>query len=152
MSKALDIAEAIRTRLVTAPAAGELETPCDLTAIPECILVDRQKSVSSLVAAAVAKAGGTAVMILHDDFRVADGNAKRPALELGYSVRVYSKPVLADGDYPADDVVEAIIKRLWQWVPGGGHQHREARVQPGGMIPDRSYLIYEIGVMVPASI
>lgn len=160
MSKALDIADLIKARLLTAPAEGELATPANLTLLAnvaalngeDAILVDRQKDIGPMVTIRVAKASGTAVVILWDGHEVADANARRPLMQFAYSIRVYSKPVMSGEDFPADDVMESIINRLWQWVPLGGHQHREVRLTPGGMIPDRSFLIYDLGVLVPASL
>lgn len=151
MSKALDIADLIKNRLLAAPLPGEIATPADLTALaPDGIIVDRQKDILTAVKVRVAKALGTAVVILWDGHAVADPNARRPAMDLSYTIRVYSKPVLAAGDLAADDVMESVINRLWQWVPQGGHPHREARLQPGGLVPDRVFLIYDCGVLVPA--
>lgn len=152
MSKALDIAELIRTRLITAPAVGELETPVDLTELPEeSVIVDRQKDINTMTSVAVAKAKGTAIVILWDGQAVADENAKRPRVELSYNISVHSKPVIAAGDFPADDVMESIINRLWHWVPQGRHQQYEVKIRPGGLVPHKSFLIYDLGAVIVAS-
>jgi len=153
MSKATDIADLIRTRLLTAPAVGELATLCDLTELgADGIIVDRQKDIQTLAAKAVAKARGTAIVILWDDQAVADKNAKRPKMAYSYNIAVWSKPVISQGEFPADDVMESIITRLWHWVPQGGHQHKEVEITPGGLVPHKSFLIYDCGATVPANL
>lgn len=150
MSKALDHAELIATRLATAPATGERETTVNLPAID--IIVDRQKNVLSDITKAVAKAGGTAIVILWQGFTTIDKNASAPRLAHRYTITVYSKPVIAGDDLAADDVMESVIQRLWQWIPAGYHANGEVEVQNGGMVPDRSYLIYDCEITIPASL
>lgn len=153
MSQALDIADLIRTRLLTAPVTGEPSTPVSLPTLGEDgIIVDRQKDIATMVKIQIAKAIGTGVTILWDGHAVRDFNASRPDMDLSYTIQVISKPVITAGAFPADDVMESIILRLWQWVPGGGHANRECKIQPGGIVADRSFLIYDLGVTVPASL
>lgn len=151
MSKALDNAELIRTRLLTAPAVGEIPTSVDLTTLTDEIIIDRQKSILPTVRLAVAKAGGTAISILWLGGRVADANARTPRIEHRYTVTVWSKPIIAGGNLPADDVVESAINRLWHWRPQGGHAFGEARPENVGMVPDKSFLIYDFEVVIPIS-
>lgn len=152
MSKASDIAELIRTRLLTAPAEGEIETLVPLHELgTNGIIVDRQKNIRSLAAKAVDKTRGTAIVILWNDHAVADKNAKRPRMIYGYNIAVWSKPVIAGAAWKADDVIASIINRMWQWVPGGGHQYNEVEIRPGGMVPDETFLIYDCGLLAPAS-
>lgn len=153
MSKALDLAETIRTRLLTAPVTTgprpELATAVDLT--PLSIIVDRQKNVLSAVTAAVAKAGGTAITILWQGFQTADENAMTPRLDHRYTIFVWSKPIIAGDDLTADDVMDSIVNRLWHWVPGGGHAFKEAKVKNGGLVPNPKFLIYDCEVVIPVS-
>ena len=152
MSKAADIADLIRTRLITAPAVGEIETPVDLTDLPaDSVIVDKQKDILTMASKAVAKAKGTAIVILWDGHAIADKNAKRPRMDLSFTVSVWSRPVISGGVLAADDVMESIINRLWQWVPQGGHPNNEVVIRPGGLVPHKSFLIYDCGVIVPAS-
>jgi hypothetical protein len=149
MSKALDNADLIRTRLLTAPAAGELATRIDITGVD--VIVDRQKNILNKVAAAVGKSKGTAIVILWGGFVTSDENASKPRLESRYTISVWSKPVIAQGDLAADDVMEAVIRRIWHWRPGGPHAHGEARVKDGGIVPNASYLIYDCEVVIPST-
>lgn len=151
MSVPLDVADLIRTRLVTTPAAGELATVIDLAAIAESVIVDRQKAILGEVSKALAKVGGTAVLILWQDYRIVDENAARPRLEHSYNITVWSKPVLAGDALAADDVMQSIIARLWHWNPSGGHAFGEAKLRQGGLVPHKSYLIYDLEVVIPIS-
>lgn len=152
MSKAITVAEAIRTRLLTAPASNEIPTLVNLTALGAAgIIVDRQKEVLELVSTAVGKAVGTAIVILWDGHSVANENTGKPRMNYSYTLQVWSRPKLASGAFPADDVMESIIARMWQWIPSGGHSHHEVKIRPGGMVPNKSYLIYDLGVLVPVS-
>lgn len=147
MSYQLAIAEHIRTRLLTAPVAGELPTPLALAGLD--IIVDRQKNILSDVTKAVAKAKGTAVVILWEGFTTVDKNSARPRLAHSYNITVWSKPVLAGANLAADDVMESIIARLWQWKPAGGHAFSEADVRNGGLVPDAKFLKYDCEVIIP---
>lgn len=147
MSKALDISALIRTRLLTAPGAGELPTPLDITGLD--VIVDRQKNILSDVTKAVAKAKGTAIVILYEGFRVDDEDSGQPRLANTYNVCVWSRPVIAGEALPADDVLESVILRLWQWIPVGAHFHQEATVKNGGLVPDLKFLKYDCEVIIP---
>jgi hypothetical protein len=145
MSKALDMAELIRTRLLSAPTGSERTTPVDLTDVD--VIVDRQKNILSMISLAVSKAKGTAIVILWDGFRSEDGEQASPRLVNSYQIRVYSKPVIAGDNLLADDVMESIILRLWQWRPVAGDAYfNEARIVDGGLIPDKAFLVYDLQV------
>jgi hypothetical protein len=149
MSKFLDHADTLRTRLITAPATGEPATPVDLTALE--VIVDRQKNILTEVSKAVAKAGGTAIVILWTGFQTVDKNARRPRLGNSYTITVWSKPVIAGNDLAADDVMESVILRLWQWVPDGGHSQGEVQIRDGGLVPDNKFLKYDLDVVIPTT-
>ncbi len=149
MSKALDNADLIRTRLLSAPTTGELETAIDITGV--AVIVDRQKSILTKVATAVGRSQGTAIVILWGGFVTSDENASKPRLECRYTISVWSKPVLTQGGLAADDVMEAVIRRMWHWKPSGPHAHGEARVKDGGIVPHTSYLIYDCEVVIPST-
>jgi hypothetical protein len=150
MSAALDMADLIRNRILTAPAVGEIPTTVDLTHID--VIIDRQTPVISQINAAVAKASGTAIVIFWEGFQVPDPNTSRPRLALRYNIRVYSKQVIDGANRPADNVIESIVIRMWHWVPDGGHAHGEANVLNGDMVPDKSFLIYDCEVVIPAAL
>lgn len=147
MSKALQYADLIRARLLAAPTAGEIETPVDLTTLD--VIVYRQRKIQSVIDAAVAKATGTAIVIMHQGFRTVDKNAKRPRLQQTYNITVWSKPIIAGDELAADDVMESVINRMWQWQPTGGHAFGEAEVVDGGLVPDAKFLKYDCEVTIP---
>lgn len=149
MSKALDMADLIRTRLLTAPTEGELETPQNITAVP--VIVDRQKNIVSAVTLAVSKTSGCAITILWEGFTTADENSRKPRLAHRYTVSVFAKPVISGDELTADDVMESVILRLWHWRPGGGHAFGEAVVRNGGLLPHKSFLIYDCEVVIPST-
>ena len=121
MSKINDIAVMIRTRLLTAPGASEIETLVDLTELGEAgIIIDGQKDLAAKVKVAVAKARGTGIVILWNDHAVKDENSVRPRMIYGFTVEIWSKPIIAGDEWKADDVFQSVINRLWQWSPGGG--------------------------------
>jgi hypothetical protein len=150
MSAALDMADMIRSRILTAPIGGEIATTVDLTRID--VIIDRQKPVLSLIKAAVAKATGTAIVITWQGFQVPDQNTSRPRLAQRYNIAVYSKQVIDGENRPADNVIESIVNRLWHWVPDGGHAFGEAEVINGDMVPDNSYLVYDCEVVIPVNL
>ena len=150
MSAALDMADLIRTRILTAPTGGELATTLNLTGLD--VIIDRQVAILSKIDVAVAKAKGTAVVIFWEGFQVPDANTRKPRLAQRYNIRVYSKQIIGGAAYPADDVLESIIQRLWHWVPVGVHAFGEITVENGDMIPDKSYLIYDCEVVIPVSL
>ena len=149
MSQQLALAEMIRTRLLTAPAVGELATQMDLTGLD--VIVDRQKNILVEVTKSVAKARGTAVVILWEGWTPVDKNSKRPRLAHSYNITVWSKPIIAGANLAADDVMESIIARLWHWKPTGGHAFSEAEVRNGGLVPDAKFLKYDLEVVIPVS-
>jgi hypothetical protein len=149
MSKQLDNADLIRMRLLTAPVAGEIPTTLDLTKLD--VIVDRQKQIEAEVAKGVAKSTGTAITILWEGFVTVDKNARRPRLAHSYTLVVWSKPVIAGKNLTADDVMESVVQRLWQWRPVGGHAFSECEVKDGGLVPDAKYLKYDVQVVIPIS-
>ncbi len=148
MSGAIKIAKLIRERLLTTPAAGELPTSVDLTKVD--VIIDRQVAILSLVEAAVAKVSGCAVVILWQGFQIPDRHTSRPRMAHRFTLTVWSQQVIDDGHRPADLVVESLAARLWQWTPvAGDHAYGELQVGGGDMVPDRSYLVYELEVIAP---
>ncbi len=149
MSIALDTAELIKTRLLTAPAGGELPTTVDITDLT--VIVDRQKQVLNEINKAVAKAKGTAILIVYTGFDVLDADASTPRLANRYSLQVWCKPIIAGANLAADDVLESVVHRMWHWIPSGHHHFDEARVLPGGMMPSKTHVVYDCEVLVPVS-
>lgn len=161
MSKIKDIAGMIRTRLLTAPAAGEIATLVDLTELyqpnadpqlaVDAIIIDGQKDNAAKVKKVIAKRRGTAILITWTDHAVKDKNSQRPRMLYGYTVEIWSKPIIAGDEWEADAVLESVINRLWQWKPYGGGPSSEVEIRPGGLVPDRTYLVHDLGALVPAT-
>jgi hypothetical protein len=150
MSASLDMADLIRTRLLTAPITGELATSVNLTTME--VVIYRQTPIVSQITAAVAKATGGVILITWEGFRIPDGNTARPRLANRYNISVWNKPIIDNNARPADEVVESIINRLWQWVPGGGHAYGEVEVRSGDMVPDKNFLIYDLEITIPTNL
>lgn len=147
MSAPTDMAEMIRNRILTPPAAGELATLVDLTHTD--VIIYRQQSLDAEIKATVGKTTGNCIVIEWSGFRTLDKNASRPRLAETYNVSVWSKPVIDDGANPAELVIKSIVLRMWHWVPEGGHAHDEAEPTNGGVTPSKSFLIYDCEVAVP---
>jgi len=150
MSKALDHADLMAARISSAPAAGEEPTTIDITHVP-CV-VDRQKDILSVINEAVARDSGIAIVILWQGFTTLDQDSPNPRIANRYTVTVYSQPVIAGANLPADNVMESVIQRLLGWVPAGNHYNDRAQINNGGMMPDRSLLIYDCEVTIPSSL
>lgn len=150
MSKALDMADLIKARLNAAPAAGELATPVDITGVE--VIIYRQQDLGSKIAAASAKASGTAIVILWDGYVFPDAAARTPRISNSYTIEVWSKPVIANAELPADGVMEAIVRRLWHWVPVGFSHLDECVLTGGGLVPDSKFLKYDLSLTIPVSL
>ena len=147
MSTPTDMADLIRNRILTAPAVDEMATLVNLTGID--VIVYKQQSIDAAVKAAVGKASGCAITIEWAGFITDDDDAQAPALRENYTISVWSKPVIDDGNRPAELVLKSIILRMWGWVPNGSHSTDRARPRNGGVTPSKSYLIYDCEVSVP---
>jgi hypothetical protein len=150
MSASLDMADLIRTRLLTAPTSSEMATSVDLTAME--VVIYRQTPIVSQITAAVAKASGGVILITWEGFRIPDGNTARPRLANRYNVSVWNKPIIDNNARPADEVMESILLRLWHWVPAGGHSHGEVEIRTGDMVPDKNFLIYDLEITIPTNL
>ena len=148
-SKALMYADLMSDRIKTAPVEGEIETPLDITDL--AVLVYEQKAIANKINAAVDKSKGAAIVITWEGFTVLDKNAARPRLAHRYNICVWSSPIIDQGAFPADQIIESLINRLWQWVPGGGHAFGEAEVKDGGIVPDPKFLKIDCEVSIPIS-
>lgn len=150
MSISLDHAVSIQNRLASAPAAGELTTAVDITGVPSN--VDRYGLILGDIQAAVQKAVGTFISIRWEGWTTLDENASRPRLACRYTIFVWSRTVRDPASLSPDDVMEAIMRRLWQWRPDGQTVLGEAKVGSGGIVPDKSFLVYDCEVIIPTSI
>ena len=134
MSSALTTADLIRTRLLTAPAAGEAANSVDLTKVP--VVVYQQTDLEDEVNRAVAKGAGAAVVIAWSGFDVPDPNTSTPRLGHRFTLGVFGRHKLATAAKPADGIVESIVTRLWQWVPAGIHTHCMVQITGCELSPD----------------
>lgn len=135
MSAWMTMADAVKTRLESLAALAGVD-----------VVVDRQKSISSMVAAAVGKAKGACVTILFDGAELTDdsGLATRPR----FIIRLYAKPVIRDNDpeaVPADDILEAMLPALHHWSPKTRPTCYDLMEisNPPAMLPDSKWLIYQ---------
>jgi hypothetical protein len=136
MSRMLDIADAIKTRLESRAALEEIP-----------VVVDRQKDISVLIAKSVGRSKGSCITILWDGFGVPDPNTSGPQVTSRYTLRTWSRPVI-NNETPADELVEEICKALHHWIPVGVHAFGEMTVSGGDFVPDSKWLIYEVDVEV----
>lgn len=135
MSKHLDIADDIKVRL-------DLMLTGDLADVP--VIVDRQKDIVVEITKNVKKATGSVVTILWTGYtRTATGERRG-----NYMIRVYSRPILLDGNQPADDIVELIDTALNEWIPASAsanqHTHYKMIGEGADMAPDKNFLLYEM--------
>jgi len=144
------MADLIRNRILIAPTQNELATLVDLTHLD--VIVYKQQSIDAVVNAAIGKASGCAITIEWSGFRTLEKNSSRPRLAETYQISVWSKPVIDNGNHPAELVIKSIILRMWQWLPLGGHAFDEAVPANGGVTPNSKYLIYDCEVTVPVSL
>jgi hypothetical protein len=142
MSRYLTIAEDIKARLDEkfTDEAGEFAVA--LAGVT--VIVDRQKDILTMVNTSVTKATGCVVTVLWTGF----GRAPTGERTATYVLRVYSRPVLLEGNYPADDIVERIATVLDEWVPAAasstGHCHYKMNGEGADLVPDRNFLLYEM--------
>lgn len=140
MSKAIDIAEAMASRINA------------LSGVPANVaLVDRQKNIQVEVANRVAKMGGSAIIILYEGFSnpsaMASGSLN---ITRRYTVTLYARPILQATDaMPADDLIELVAAALHDWEPdettaGFG----EITVSGCDLRPDKTYFIYDLDVEI----
>lgn len=151
MSEFYKIAEIVRERFLTAPAAGELATPLDITDGID-ILVLEEGDTTSKVAQAVAKARGAAIEIQWIGWRVADKNAHRPRLDAVYNIYVFSRLIITGEALRADDVVQSVLLRLWHWIPRGAHAFGEVRPGGGDLTRGKKYMAYDFDLTIPVNL
>lgn len=150
MSVSLDHAVLIQNRLATAPVAGELTTALDITGVPSN--VDRYGAILGDIQAAVQKAAGTFISILWDGWTTLDGNASSPRIGCRYTIAVWARTVREPTALAPDDVMEAIMRRMWHWIPAGKTVRGEVQMGAGGVVPNKSFLVYDLEVIIPSSI
>jgi hypothetical protein len=133
----MDIADAIKARLEAQAALAGVD-----------VIVDRQKDLAAILAKSVGKAKGSAITILWEGFDVPDSNTSGPHIRSRYTLRTWSRPVLAQENTPADELVTAICTALHHWIPEGLHAFGEMTITGGDFTPDSKWLIYEVDAEV----
>jgi len=146
-SKHMAQADLIATRLRTAPATGELPTPLNITTVD--VLVYKQKAIATKITAALDRDTGAAIVITWEGFTTLDPLSSHPRLAHRYNVCIWSRPVIDKDAFPADQILESIIARLWRWVPGGGHCFGASEIRDGGLVPDPKFLKIDCEVVFP---
>ena len=120
------------------------------------VVIDLQKDITSEIGTAQAKATGCAITIFYEGDRDLTENLNPPRVTARYSVKCYGLPVVEDvnADWiPAETAKAEVMKALHHWVPtDDNHNATECKVQPGDLVPDRDFLIYEVPVEVPVQL
>jgi hypothetical protein len=139
MSKINTIAEAMAERL-----NAEIYLQ-DVVAV-----VSRQKDLASTLQAKVLKAGGAAIVIQFEGFSNPSANSPvHPTVTRRYTATIYTKPIMREGETPADDIVEFVASKLHDWeITADTADAAEVRMTGGDVIPDRNYLIYQLDLEV----
>jgi hypothetical protein len=155
MSKALNNAAAIKTRLQTAPTGSERTVPVNITGID--VIVDRQTNIGDAIGKAMAGAAGVGITILWTGFINADEKSSDPRLANRYQITCWSREILTKGALPVDDVMEAVILRLHHWKPNSGDPYfNEAIVRNGDILEGTHAGVDAIGytceVILPVSL
>ena len=114
MSAFYDTADAI---------AARLQADAALAAVP--VVVDRQRDIASELKKAIGKQTGQGILIVTwTGGTNSDEMKAEPCLAGAFTVTGFFKPVIRRGDPAADDIIEAVCKRLHDWRPvDGGHFH-----------------------------
>jgi hypothetical protein len=137
MSKSHGIAEAMVARLnAHLQLAG-------VTAI-----VSRQKELANEVERKVLKAGGAAIIVQFEGFTNPNGAVSgQVTVTRRYTASIYTRPIMRDGETPADEVVEFVAKTLHNWeMDENATQAAEIQVTGCDVLPDKSYLIYQLDI------
>lgn len=136
MSRSLTKADAIAAHLATLPALSGMD-----------ISVHREQDLLSQVNTAFEKAAGTGCVIVKW-LGGKNPDRKSGQLRLGgrYSVSLWTKPVIADDETPADDLIEAMGGHLHGWVDTRqGVPVMRLEVDDIAIVPaDVGFLVHEI--------
>lgn len=142
MSNALDIADAIATRL----------NALNLLA-GQKVLVWKQKDITGEVKAQVERGLGSSMMLFYEGFeQEGASNGVYPAVTRNYVLRILSRPVLAIGKPTADELLESAALSLHQWDPAEAAGISEIIVPKGTMIEDDENLIYDLTLTVKSKL
>jgi hypothetical protein len=104
MSRFYEQADAICTSLQALPILADCR-----------IVVDRQHDILSDLRKVIGKQIGNLILVSWTGGTNKDISADGPRIESGFSVTLFSKPILRPGETPADDLAEAIANHLHDW-------------------------------------
>ena len=139
MSRFYDIADLI---------ASHLQTVAGLEAVS--IVVDRQKDIATELRKAIGKSS-TLALITWAGAPNQDASADGPRLASSYTVTLFSKPIIRQGETPADDIIELIAGELHDFRPNGNF-HDRLVVTGIDPVADEELLIYRIDLTTPAQL
>ena len=132
MSAFLTKAEALRDSIAALPELAGTD-----------VLVDHQKDMVSEFKRAMAKTKGSSVVIFFSGYDTHEEDVAESEVISNYVVTVWTKPVLRQGETPADDMVSAIHKALHGKADPDNCRNRIA-VTGGKVIPNTQFLIHEL--------
>ena len=137
MSKSIDIATSMVDRLNASALLQGVEA-----------MVSRQKDLTNEINQRALKIGGAAVIVQFEGFRNPDRNAAvNPTVARRYSVTIYTRPLMREGETPADDVVEYVARSLHNWdIPEATSGAAEITVDDCDIVPDKSFLIHQLSI------
>lgn len=126
--------------------AAHLEAHAPLAGVD--VIVDRQKDIESMVAGAIEKSRGLCITIGFLGFSNAADETPGPLIQPRFAVRCWGLPILNgdDGitaDFAAMEVARALHLAL---LDSAEHSFERLYVEDGDLVPDASFLIYELTV------
>lgn len=124
MSAFYDLAEEITQRLKGVSALGAI-----------AIITERQRDIQKEVEAAVGKQSGSVIVVAWTSGNIEDDPAQGPRFEGVFTVTGFFKPVIRPGMMPADEVMQAIVVALHDWIPNSGHGIRYNRLRVNSVAP-----------------
>ena len=124
MSAFYDLGEEITQRLKGVSALGTI-----------AIVTERQRDIQKEVEAAVGKQTGSVLVVAWTSANIADDPAEGPRFEGVFTITGFFKPVIRPGMMPADEVMQAIVVALHDWIPASGHGIRYNRLRVTNVAP-----------------
>ena len=124
MSAFYDLAEEITQRLKGVTVLSNL-----------AIITERQRDIQKEVENAVGKQSGGVLVVAWTSGNIEDDPAQGPRFEGLFVITGFFKPVIRRGMIPADEVMQAIVVALHDWIPTSGHGIRYNRLRITNVAP-----------------
>lgn len=140
MSAFLDKADEIKTRLETVEALEGID-----------ILVDRQKDIKGDFAKAIAKKKGAAIIIFFQGYETHEEKVQESHVTSDFVITIWSKPILQKDQVSAGDILSEVHQSLHAWQHSSSCRDL-ADVSRGRLVPNKSYLIYEVRTKIKHSL